>query len=117
MSDTRARVLSLLIVFLLAWLLWPVPTPKQSRIQCDPAKLQNAAALMRALSRELDRAANEGQENMDEYLVLRAQEIFDEKVKVADLPGPDIVSRPVARLLVRPIVMGLIQAATEGTEQ
>ncbi len=39
-----------------------------------------------------------------EYLIARAEKIFDDTVAKIDLPGPDQVIDPLLRSVVRPIV-------------
>ena len=39
-----------------------------------------------------------------EYLITRAERLFDELVEPIDLPGPDAVIDPVLRVTIRPLV-------------
>ncbi len=39
-----------------------------------------------------------------EYLITRAERLFDELVEPIDLPGPDVVIDPVLRVTIRPLV-------------
>jgi len=39
-----------------------------------------------------------------EYLINRAEQLFDEFVAPVDLPGPDAVIDPVLRATIRPLV-------------
>ena len=39
-----------------------------------------------------------------EYLITRAETLFDELVAPIDLPGPDMVVDPVLRAVIRPLV-------------
>lgn len=39
-----------------------------------------------------------------EYLITRAERLFDESVEPVDLPGPDAVIDPLLRVTIRPLV-------------
>lgn len=39
-----------------------------------------------------------------EWLITRAEKLFDELVEPIDLPGPDVIVDPVLRAVIRPLV-------------
>jgi len=39
-----------------------------------------------------------------EWLITRAEKLFDELVEPIDLPGPDVIIDPVLRAVIRPLV-------------
>ena len=39
-----------------------------------------------------------------EFLIVRAEKLFDDLVEPVDLPGPDVIIDPVLRATIRPLV-------------
>jgi len=58
--------------------------------------------LLPILSAEL--SAFLGAADKREYLITRAEKLFDELVEPIDLPGPDVIVDPVLRAVIRPLV-------------
>ena len=58
--------------------------------------------LLPILSAEL--SAFLGATDKREYLIARAEKLFDELVEPIDLPGPDVIIDPVLRAVIRPLV-------------
>ncbi|MDR3232982.1 MAG: hypothetical protein LBT46_04860 [Planctomycetaceae bacterium] len=114
----KNRILFLVVLGCLLFLFFSGQNNEPStepRLKINPLTVKKAAAALHVAANELDRLADEGATNTDDYLVRRAQEAFDAHIKDVDLPGPDILSRRAARLAVKPAVTAIIRAVT--TEQ
>ncbi len=83
----------------------------QVRVTLPTAPMKRAAKIFRVVADELDGAADAA--DFEEHLIDRCEIVFDEHARDFDFPGPDAVTRPVARRAIRPIVKSLVRYATE----
>lgn len=110
-DKTKKLIIAVLVLLLLVALTTGEKEPDPPRLKVNPPVLLKTSKVLRFASDELEKAAHT--DNMDEHLVERALVLFDAKSKDADFPGPDILTKRLARLAVRPVVLAIIRAATE----
>lgn len=77
--------------------------------------MKRAAKMLRVVSNELEFAADAP--DFEKHLISRAEAVFDENSKNIDFPGPDVITRPVARLAIKPIVKSLLRYAQNHREE
>lgn len=106
------RRLGFLLIFAAVFLfLFPRKEEPRPRITLPAAPMKRAAHILRVVAGELDGAADAT--DVEEHLIGRCETVFDENVREFDFPGPDVISRPVARLAIRPVVKSLLRFANE----
>lgn len=96
-------ILAAAVVFLLQDQAEPV------RIIVPSQKLRKAGDVLRVLGDELNAAADA--ENFEEHAIKRTEQLFDEHAREIDFPGPNVITRPVARLAIRPVVKAVVRYA------
>lgn len=98
-----------------AWLcLAGARKPEPQKLVVDPNILQTTGAFLQELGREVENAAYV--DNLDEHLIERAEHIFDKHSRDCDFPA-GFITRPVARLAIRPVINTGIRWITENRKQ
>lgn len=103
----------MLIVAVIVLGLCSMMAPKEeepSRLTIDPQLLQTGGAFLQELGREVENAAHV--ENLDEHIIQRMEYIFDNYSRNSDFPA-GFITRPVARLAIRPVVNTTIRWVTD----
>jgi hypothetical protein len=101
------------IVILFATLLFlmfsePVLLPEPPlELEFDRKQIRTVGVLMRIVSDEMLAVADS--ENIEEHLLVKSEQIFDDFARESDFPGPDRLTKPLARKLVRPVVKTMIR--------
>ena len=73
----------------------------------DRNKLRTFGTLVRIAGEEM--VATAESENIEEHLITKSEQVFDNFAKDADFPGVDRITKPLARRMVRPIVKAVIR--------
>jgi hypothetical protein len=76
-------------------------------LEFDRKQIRTIGVLMRIVSDEMIAVADS--ENIEEHLLVKSEQIFDDFARESDFPGPDRLTKPLARKLVRPVVKTMIR--------
>lgn len=109
MQRRRIGIVVLIIAVLL--LSTKKPEPSKEKIVLPAAPVKRAAQVLRVVSEEMELAADAT--DFEEHLIGRCEKTFDKHASDFDFPGPNFVSRPLARQAIRPVVKSLIRYATD----
>jgi len=73
----------------------------------DRDKIKTFGTLVRIAGEEMVAIADAG--NIEEHLVAKSEQVFDDFARDTDFPGPDRITKPLARRMVRPVVKAVIR--------
>lgn len=76
-------------------------------LELDRDRIRLFGTIMKIVSEEMIAVAD--CDDIEEHLIVKAERIFDDFAREADFPGPDFVSKPLARKMVRPIARSVIR--------
>ena len=106
--------ITILTVTLLMLLFLPRPSSEPSKLHLtaeDRERLRKFGTVLRIVSDEMSAIADS--EDIEEHLLVKAEQVFDDFAKETDFPGPDIITRPLVRRMVRPVVKSIIRYAEQ----
>ena len=106
--------ITILTMTLLILLILPSPSTEPSKLHMtaeDRERLRKFGTVLRIVSDEM--AAIADSDDIEEHLLVRAEQVFDDFARETDFPGPDIITRPLARRMVRPVVKSIIRYAEQ----
>ena len=84
----------------------PEPVPPLA-LELDRDRIRTFGVLLKIASEEMIAVADS--ENIEEHLLDKAERVFDDFAKDADFIGPDRITKPLARKMVRPVVKTIIR--------
>ncbi len=84
----------------------PEPEPPLA-MELDRDRIRTFGVLLKIASEEMIAVADS--ENIEEHLIDKSEQIFDDFAEEADFPGPDRITKPLARKMVRPVVKSIIR--------
>lgn len=86
----------------------PEPPPeKPLAMELDRDRVRTLGVLLRVVSEEMIATAES--ENIEEHLIAKSEQIFDDFAKERDFIGPDRITKPLVRRMVRPIARAVIR--------
>ncbi|MDR1962385.1 MAG: hypothetical protein LBQ50_01240 [Planctomycetaceae bacterium] len=92
----------------------PEPEPPLA-LEIDRERIRVIGTLMRIVSDEMILAADS--DNIEEHLLGKAEEIFDDFARESDFPGPDRITKPLARKMVRPVTKTIIRYVDKKSQE
>lgn len=106
MKERSGTIILLGTVLLLLLPKPPEPDPPLP-IELDRNRIRTFGVMLNIVSEEMIAVAD--CDNIEEHLVMRAENVFDGFARDADFIGPDFITRPLARKAVRPVVTTVIR--------
>lgn len=106
--------ITIFTITLLMLLFLPRPSSEPSKLHMtaeDRERLRKFGTIMRIVSEEMVAAADS--DDIEEHLLIKAEQVFDDFARETDFPGPDRITRPIARRMVRPVVKSVIRYAEQ----
>ena len=91
-----------------------VPEPPYE-MSVDRNALKILGTLIRIAGEEMVAIADS--ENIEEHIIVKSERIFDDFANEADFPGPDRITKPLARRMVRPLVKAIIRYVDKKGEE
>lgn len=111
----RIGTIILSITLLLLLLPKPVEPEPPLTLDLDRDRIRNFGVILHIVSEEMIGVADCG--DVEEHLIIKSEQIFDDFAKDADFIGPDFITRPLARKAVRPVVKTMIRYVDKKTRE
>ncbi len=106
MKDRFGTIILLVTVLLL---LLPKPAEPEAPLplELDRDRIRNFGVMLNIAGEEMIAVAD--CDNIEEHLIGRSEQVFDDFARDADFIGPDFITKPLARKAVRPVVKTVIR--------
>ncbi|HBT77161.1 MAG TPA: hypothetical protein DEB39_09600 [Planctomycetaceae bacterium] len=95
----------------LLFLILSRPAPTESgtslALEFDRDRIRTFGVLLTVAGEEMIAVADS--ESVEEHLIDKSERIFDDFAKDTDFIGPDRITRPLARRVVRPVVQAVLR--------
>jgi hypothetical protein len=103
------KPIGLILIFASVFVAVCGDTAEPVRSIVPPERLYRIADVLLIAADELIAAGNA--DVFEEYAVERVQRLFDENADDIDFPRPGVLTRPMARLAIRPVVKAVVRYA------
>ena len=106
MKDRFGAIILFVTILLLLLPKASEPEPPLT-MELDRNRIRNFGVMLHIVSEEMIAVADCN--DIEEHLIGRSEQVFDDFAKEADFIGPNFITKPLARKAVRPVVKTVIR--------